>query len=111
MSRIPRWAQSARAGDATTMLVTISGPGGFTESRRVATAAYLWARRCGAPVPDIGHVCRFGRDVVVPFSEKLSDELVEKFSADIVEMYATGGDTGLLGANTTGVEVTSVQAV
>lgn len=111
MSKIPRWARPSRVGDATTMLVTVSGPGGFAESKRVATAAYLWARRCGAPVPDLGHVCRFGRDVVVPFSEKLSDELIEKFTADIVEMYATGGATVVLGANTTGAEVTSVQAV
>lgn len=111
MTRIPRWARPNQAGDATTLLVTVSGPGGFAESRRVATAAYVWARRCGAPVPDIGRICRFGQDVVVPFSEELSDELIERFSADIIEMYATGGATAMLGANTTGAEVVSVQAV
>lgn len=110
MNRIPRWARPSQAEGATTMLVTVSGPGGFAESRRVATAAYMWARRCDAPVPDIGRVCRVGRDVVVPFSGTLSDELIEKFRADLVEMYATGGDTVLLGANTTGVEVTAVHA-
>jgi len=108
---LPRWARPTQVGEATTLLVTVSGPGGFAESRRVATAAYVWARQCGAPVPDIGRVCRFGRDVVVPFCEELSGELIEKFSADIVEMYATGSDTALLGANTTGAEVTSVQAI
>lgn len=111
MSRPPRWAHSSRVEGATTLLVTISGAGGIVETRRVATAAYVWARRSGAPLPDVDRVCRVGRDVVVPFSAKLSGELVEQCSAGIVDLYATGGGSVLLGDNTTGVEVASVEEI
>lgn len=111
MSRPPRWAYSSRVEGATTLMVTVSGAGGIAESRRVATAAYVWARRSDAPLPDIGRVCRFGGDVMVPFSEKLTEELVEKCSAAIVDLYARGGGSGLLGDNTTGAVVSSVQEV
>ena len=110
MSRPPRWARSSRVEGATTLVVTMSGGCGVAESRRVATAAYVWARRHGAPLPDVDRICRVGHDVVVPFAETLSEELVDRFSSGIVEMYATGAGSGLLGDNPTAVEVSAVQA-
>lgn len=110
MTRPPRWAYPSQVEGASTVTVTVSGPGGLAQSKRVATAAYLWARHCGAPLPDVGRICRYGPHVVVPFSGQLSEELVEEFNAAVVELFATGGDSLLLGENTTGSEVSSVQA-
>lgn len=111
MKGLPRWVLTSRAEGATTLLVTVSGPGGVVEARRVATAAYLSSRRHDAPLPDLDRLCRIGSDVTVPFSEELSIEMAEKVSAGIVDLYATGGGSSLLGGNTTGTEVVSVQQV
>lgn len=105
----PAWALPSRGAGASTLLVTVSGPGGIAEARRVATAAYVWARRNGAPRPDLDRICRVGADIVVPFTEQLTEELASRCGADLVGLYADGADSSLLGTNSSGAEVLSVR--
>ncbi|HIT76219.1 MAG TPA: hypothetical protein IAA98_11580 [Candidatus Avipropionibacterium avicola] len=109
MSRPPRWAQPARGDDATTLEVAVSGPAGIAAARRAATAAYVWARRQGLPLPDLERVCRVGGYVVIPFSERLPEEIVEQFRQEFPDLYNDGATSSILGSNTTGGEVQSVQ--